>query len=219
MLTHKTIPLAILRCVYPAILELSVTKLTVKPTLCEFTNQKLTRRPHVFDRGRYARQAAETVQRIFAAVAVSNRELGTLSVMIPPIRSEMTCTASPTDFNSVVLVVENPISRMITVEKELTTPFGIALVKDQRLDWETDENTHAAKTAVNRSRALGSTNAAKACSFTNLLFLIPVSLPATRLTATRRSRSLRKRAFEGASGKRKKMKKDQRQVAPPSYFC
>lgn len=125
--TYKTIALAIDRWVYPAIFELIVTNDTANPTDCELTSQKLTNLPHVFDRGRYARHAAETVQRVFATVAVISLDLGTFSVMVPPISSAMIWTASPTDLSSVVLVVEKPISRIMTVEKELTTPFGIAL--------------------------------------------------------------------------------------------
>lgn len=45
----------------------------------------------------------------------------------PPMISEIICTASPTDLSWVVFVVENPMSRMMIVEKELTTPLGIAL--------------------------------------------------------------------------------------------
>jgi hypothetical protein len=64
-------------------------------------------------------------------------------VIAPPIMRAMIWTASPTDLSSVVRVVENPlthvsscnrlfgpgltISRMMTVEKEFTTPFGMAL--------------------------------------------------------------------------------------------
>lgn len=48
---------------------------------------------------------------------------------VPPIRSATICTASPTDLSWVVSVVSNPISRMMTVEKELTTPLGMALEK------------------------------------------------------------------------------------------
>jgi len=50
-----------------------VTRETVKPTDCAFTSQKATSLPQVFDLGRYARQAAETVQRILAAVDVKRR--------------------------------------------------------------------------------------------------------------------------------------------------
>lgn len=64
---------------------------------------------------------------IFATVAVMSRELGTLRVIMPPIKRATIWIASPTDFSSVVLVVEKPRSLMIIVEKEFTTPFGIAL--------------------------------------------------------------------------------------------
>lgn len=112
---------------YPAILELIVTNDTANPTDCELMSQKLTNLPQVFDLGRYARQAAETVQRIFATVAVRSLELGIFNVIIPPMSNATIWVASPTDFSSVVLVVEKPMSRMIIVEKEFTTPFGIAL--------------------------------------------------------------------------------------------
>lgn len=112
---------------YPAILELIVTNDTANPTDCELMSQKPTNLPQVFDLGRYARQAAETVQRIFATVAVRSLELGIFNVIIPPMSNATIWVASPTDFSSVVLVVEKPMSRMIIVEKEFTTPFGIAL--------------------------------------------------------------------------------------------
>jgi hypothetical protein len=54
-------------------LDETVVSATVKPTDCELTSQKHTSRPHVFERGRYAMQAAATVQRMFATVAVSKR--------------------------------------------------------------------------------------------------------------------------------------------------
>lgn len=108
-------------------MELIVTNDTANPTDCELMSQKLTNLPQVFDLGRYARQAAETVQRIFATVAVRSLELGIFNVIIPPMSNATIWVASPTDFSSVVLVVEKPMSRMIIVEKEFTTPFGIAL--------------------------------------------------------------------------------------------
>jgi len=55
-------------------------------------------------------------------------QFGTVKITVPPMSREMICTASPTDFSFVVIVVSKPMSRMIMVEKELTTPFGIALV-------------------------------------------------------------------------------------------
>lgn len=84
-----------------------VVKDTVKPMDCAFTSQKHTRRPQVFDRGRYAMSAAARVQSRFAAVAVKSRaevillasaiilvvplqflQLGTLRIIEPPIRRE-----------------------------------------------------------------------------------------------------------------------------------
>ena len=56
-----------------------------------------------------------------------------------------------------------------------------------------------------------------ACAFLNFLFLMPVSLPDTRLTARTRSLSFNHQAFDGASARTKKMTNDQTQVAPPSY--
>lgn len=144
--TYKTKALANARCVYPAMLEETVVNDTVKPTDCAFTSQNETSLPQVLERGRYARHAAETVHRILATVAVNSRasyqsihdhdlvaqvlhhlQFRTFRTMTPLMMSATICVASPTDFNSVVLVVENPISSMIMVEKELTTPFGIAL--------------------------------------------------------------------------------------------
>lgn len=127
-----------------------VVRETVKPTDCALTSQKETSRPHVFDSGRYAMQAAETVHRRLATVAVIKRaiviscqrnecqeirefrefhcsQLGTFRMKVPPMRSATICTASPTDLSCVVVVVSNPMSRMMTVEKELTTPLGMAL--------------------------------------------------------------------------------------------
>jgi hypothetical protein len=57
-------------------------------------------------------------------------QLGTLRMIVPPIISATICTASPTDLSWVVLVVVKPISRMMIVEKELTTPFGMALIDE-----------------------------------------------------------------------------------------
>lgn len=91
--------------------EEMVTREMVKPTLWELTSQKLTNLPHVFLRGRKDKNTAETVQRMFAAVAVRSREFGTFNVMAPPMNKAITWTASPTDLSSVVLVVEKPYCR------------------------------------------------------------------------------------------------------------
>jgi hypothetical protein len=56
---------------------------------------------------------------------------------------------------------------------------------------------------VKKSKAFGSLKATKACFGTNSLFLIPVSLPATLLTAMSRSLLLRKKEFAGESESRK----------------
>lgn len=134
---------------YPAIFDEIVVRETVKPTDCAFTSQNATSRPHVFDSGRYAMQAADTVHRRLATVAVTKRasivhvskmafkaifrsnyaQLGTFRIKVPPMRSATICTASPTDLSWVVVVVSKPMSRIMTVEKELTTPLGIALEK------------------------------------------------------------------------------------------
>lgn len=58
---------------YPAIFDEIVVRETVKPTDCALTSQKATSRPHVFDSGRYAIQAADTVHRRLATVAVIKR--------------------------------------------------------------------------------------------------------------------------------------------------
>lgn len=50
-----------------------VVRETVKPTDCALTSQNATSRPHVFDSGRYAMQAADTVHRRLATVAVIKR--------------------------------------------------------------------------------------------------------------------------------------------------
>lgn len=49
-------------------------------------------------------------------------------IIAPLISNATICTASPTDLSSVVKVVVKPISRIMIVEKELMTPFGIALL-------------------------------------------------------------------------------------------
>lgn len=148
-------------------LDEMVVKATVKPTDCALTSQKHTSLPQVFDLGRKAINAAEIVQRRLAAVAVSKREFRTLRMMVPPIRRATIWIASPTDLSSVVLVVVKPRSRMMMVEKLLTTPFGMA----------------AAKTETKTRTAFGSQNARMACFLSKPLFLMPVSLPDTRLTA------------------------------------
>lgn len=56
-------------------------------------------------------------------------QLGMFKMTVPPMSSAMICTASPTDLSCVVLVVLKPRSRMMIVENELTTPFGMALGK------------------------------------------------------------------------------------------
>lgn len=48
-------------------------------------------------------------------------------MMAPLMRRPIIWTASPTDLSSVVMVVEKPMSLMMIVEKEFTTPLGIAL--------------------------------------------------------------------------------------------
>lgn len=50
-----------------------VVRETVKPTDCALTSQNETSLPHVFDSGRYAMQAADTVHRRLATVAVIKR--------------------------------------------------------------------------------------------------------------------------------------------------
>jgi hypothetical protein len=86
----------------------TVTSEIVNPTDCVLTSQNETSRPQVLERGRYAVHAAATVHMIFAAVAVSRREFGTLRVIAPPIMRAMIWIASPTDLSWVVLVVLNP---------------------------------------------------------------------------------------------------------------
>lgn len=49
-------------------------------------------------------------------------------MIAPPMRRATICTASPTDLSWVVMVVSKPMSLMIIVEKEFTTPLGIALI-------------------------------------------------------------------------------------------
>ena len=50
-----------------------VVRATVKPTDWLFTSQKHTRRPQVFDRGRYARRAPDSTQSMLATEAVMRR--------------------------------------------------------------------------------------------------------------------------------------------------
>jgi hypothetical protein len=57
-----------------------------------------------------------------------DEQFGTFKITIPPIRREIICTASPTDLSLVVIVVSKPMSRIMMVEKELTTPLGMALI-------------------------------------------------------------------------------------------
>lgn len=134
---------------------------------------------------------AATVHKIFAAVAVSRREFGTFNVIIPPIIKATIKTASPTDLSSVVFVVVNPMSLMIIVENELMTPLGIT----------------AANTEIKSRIAFGSVKATKPCFLLKTLFLIPVSLDATRFTAKIRSVLDKKNAVEGESGSAKKITK------------
>lgn len=98
-LSYNIIALAIDRCVNPAMFDETVTSEMVNPTDCVLTSQNETSRPQVFARGRYAVHAAATVQMIFAAVAVSRREFGTLRVMDPPMMRAIIWIASPTDFS------------------------------------------------------------------------------------------------------------------------
>ena len=141
--------------------------------------------------------------------------------MAPLMISATICTASPTDLSSVVMVVLKPMSRMMIVEKELTTPLGIALLRrhvSKQLSKQIrciEESTYAANTLTKTKIVLGSKKPNFTCFISKVLFLIPVSLPATRLTATSRSRWERKRAFEGESGRNNHMMMAQRQVAPP----
>ena len=64
---------------------------------------------------------------MFTIVTKVDVQLGTFKIIVPPMISATICTASPTDLSCVVLVVLKPMSRIIIVENELTTPFGIAL--------------------------------------------------------------------------------------------
>lgn len=176
-----------------------VTSEIVNPTDCALTSQKQASLCHFCSRGKYAIHAAVTVHRMLAAVEVSNLLFGIFSVIVPPITSAIMTTASPTDFSSVVLVFENPMSSIIIVEKELTTPFGIA----------------AAKTEIKSRIALGSDNATIACLVLNVFVLTPVSLPATLLIPMTRSVFDRKNALDGASGRTNTMTAAQRHVADP----
>lgn len=66
-------------------------------------------------------------------------------------------------------------------------------------------------------RAFGSKKPTRACFLSNALFLMPVSLSETRLTARSLSRWLRNQAFEGESGRANQTTKAQRHVTPPNY--
>jgi len=176
-----------------------VTSEIVNPTDCALTSQKQASLSHFCSRGKYAIHAAATVHRILATVEVSNLLLGIFRVIVPPMTSAMITTASPTDLSSVVLVFENPMSSIMMVEKELTTPFGIA----------------AAKTEIKSKIALGSDKATIACLVLKFFVLTPVSLPATLLIPMIRSDFDRKNALEGASGRTNTMTAAQRHVADP----
>jgi hypothetical protein len=76
--------------------------------------------------------------------------------------------------------------------------------------------THAAKTLMKMRIVFGSVKPNLIWLLSKDLFLIPMSLLATRLTATRRSRWLRKYAFDGESGRTNHTAKAQMHVAPPS---
>lgn len=153
---------------------------------------------------------------------VQDVQLRTFRIMAPLTIKATICTASPMDLSSVVIVVLKPISRMMIVEKELTTPLGIALVAGRVSKGFkrslAEKLTYAAKTLINTNMVLGSKKPNLTCFISKVLFLIPVSFPATRLTATSRSRWERKRAFEGESGRNNHMMMAQRHVAPPSYL-
>ena len=95
------------------------------------------------------------VQIVFAAVEVRSLEFGTLRVMAPPIIRATTCTASPTLFISVVIVVLNPRSLMMTVLNEFSTPLGMA----------------AANTEMKRIIILGSRKVRMDCGFLKAFFL------------------------------------------------
>ena len=96
----------------------------------------------------------------------------------PPISSAAICTASPTDLSCVVLVVLNPMSRMMMVENEFTTPFGMALqiiVSTYHKKSETlSRCTYAAKTLIKSRMVLISKKPALTWLLSKCLFLIPV---------------------------------------------
>ena len=71
---------------------------------------------------------------------------------------------------------------------------------------------------MKRSIVFGSVKPATIWPLSKCLFLIPVWLPETRLTARRRSRWLRKWALDGESAMNIQITMAQRQVAPPSYL-
>ena len=77
--------------------------------------------------------------------------------------------------------------------------------------------TYAANTEMNSKMALGSVNATPICFLSKALFLMPVSLPATRLTAMSRWRCFKNHALDGESGRRNQITKAHMQVTPPSY--
>lgn len=111
---------------------------------------------------------------------------------------------------------------MMTVEKELTTPFGIALhiillnKELEKRQWWQMVLTYAANTLMKIKMVLGSVKPFIACDLSKDLFFMPVWFPETRFTAINRSRWLKNLALDGASGSKNQIPKAHRHVAPPS---
>ena len=94
-------------------LEEIVVRLTVKLTDWELTSQKETRRPHLFDRGRYAISAADTAHRMLIVAAVKRRaidecercgvkyQLGSVELTGANVQEDCTSYEKSDDMNSV----------------------------------------------------------------------------------------------------------------------
>jgi hypothetical protein len=220
-----------------------VVRETVKPTDCAFTSQKQTSLPQVLDWGRKAISAAATVQRMLATEAVIRRAMNWLAPeanndwraaswprTVGNIQNNRTADDECNDLHCITYRLE--LGGLGRAETHVLDDDGRERIDDtigngtaflcqsSRNKNETTtlrQYTYAAKTEVKSKIVLGSIRPLATCFLLKDLFLIPVSLPATRLTAIRRSRGDKKAALVGESGRKNQMTNAQRQVTPPSY--